>query len=73
MKGLERAKTFQESNKASAKIVNKPKLGPVAIVENNERQSQHTPDKMIEQASQLLSFDKEFYNVKKELFSVSHF
>ena len=25
------------------------------------------PDKLIEQASQLLSFDKEFYNVKKEL------
>ena len=27
------------------------RLGPVAIVEINERQSQHTPDKIIEAAS----------------------
>ena len=49
------------------------KLGPVALVEINERQSQHAPEKMIEAASQLLSFEKEFYNVKKELFTFSHF
>ena len=45
----------------------------VTLVELNERQSDLLPEKLIEQASQLLFFEKEFYSVKKELLSYSHF
>ena len=39
----------------------------VTLIELNERHSDTIPEKLIEQASQLFSFDKDFYNVKKEL------
>ena len=45
----------------------------VTLIENNEKQGEYMPEKLIEQASQLLSFDKEFYNVKKELLLYSQF
>ena len=45
----------------------------VTLIELNERQSDTIPEKLIEQASQLFSFDKDFYNVKKELLLYSHF
>ena len=45
----------------------------VTLIENNEKQGEFMPEKLIEQASQLLSFDKEFYNVKKELLLYSQF
>ena len=45
----------------------------MTLIENNEKQGEFMPEKLIEQASQLLSFDKEFYNVKKELLLYSQF
>ena len=45
----------------------------VTLIENNEKQGEFMPEKLIEQASQLLSFDKEFYNVKKELLLYSQY
>ena len=74
-----RQRLHSETKKLKAKMAEQAraaafeKMTPVALVELHERQSQHTPEKMIEAASQLLSFDKEFYNVKKELFNYSHF
>ena len=37
------------------------------IVEKNEKLNEAIPDKVIEQANQLLSFDNRFYNVKNKL------
>lgn len=45
----------------------------VTLIENNEKQGEYMPEKLMEQASQLLSFDKAFYNVKKELLLYSQF
>ena len=43
-------------------------LGSVpVIVEKNEKLNEAIPDKVIEQANQLLSFDNRFYNVKNKL------
>ena len=44
----------------------------VAMIENNENYGECMPEKL-EQASQLLSFDNDFYNVKKELFLYAKF
>jgi len=43
------------------------------IVEYNEKQNENVSEKVAEQASQLLSFNKEYYNVKKELILYSQF
>lgn len=37
------------------------------MIEKNEKLNEAIPDDLIQQASQLLSFDNKFYNVKKEV------
>ena len=60
-KGFERKKSLMHG-----------KADLVAMIENNENYGECMPEKL-EQASQLLSFDKDFYNVKKELFLYAKF
>ena len=39
----------------------------IEVVEKNEKMNEVGPEKLIEHASQLLSFDNKFYNVQKKL------
>ena len=72
--GTMRTKSLAGDGSMAKKMQPEPeRLSCVALVELNERQSQHSSDKKIEEANQLLSFDKEFYNVKKELFGYTEF
>lgn len=43
------------------------------MIEKNERMNEVGPDKIIDQANQLLSFDKKFYQVKKKLFDYNEY
>ena len=43
------------------------------MIERNERMNEVGPDKIIDQANQLLSFDKKFYQVKKKLFDYNEY
>lgn len=45
----------------------------IDIIEKNEKMNEACPDKLIEQPSQLLSFDNKFYNVQKKLMVYSDF
>jgi WD40 repeat protein len=45
----------------------------VNAIEQNEKQNETIPDKLAEQAGQLLSFKKEYYDMKKELLLYSQF
>jgi len=42
-------------------------------VEHNEKMNEVVPERVIEQASQLLSFNKEYYEVKRQLLIHSSF
>lgn len=43
----------------------------LGAIEQNEKQNNTISDKLADQAGQLLSFKKEYYDMKKELFEFS--
>jgi len=55
-----------QQSKKTAKRFDEP-LQLLQIVEKNEKNNEAIPEKVLQQANQLLSFDNRFYNVKNKL------